>query len=114
MFIAMTTPNARVSSVEAALMGILAPTDHRQWRSEYDLMPLLRSLADRATRVATDMALLTELFPSDSARLSSGRSAMFIAMTTPNARVSSVGAASTGILASDRRPSAVERSAGNM
>jgi hypothetical protein len=43
-------------------MGILAPTDLRQWPSESEYMPLLRSLADRAARVAINMALLTELF----------------------------------------------------
>ena len=43
-------------------MGILASTDRQQWRSGREDMPLLRSLADRAARVAINMALLTELF----------------------------------------------------
>jgi hypothetical protein len=51
MFIVTTTPDARPSSVGAAWMGILAPTDLRQWPSEREYMPL-RSLADRAARVA--------------------------------------------------------------
>ena len=45
-------------------MGMLAPTDLRQWPSEREYMPLLRSLADRTARVAINMALLTELFAS--------------------------------------------------
>jgi hypothetical protein len=45
-------------------MGILALTDLRQWSSEREYMPLLRSLADRAACVAISMALLTELFAS--------------------------------------------------
>jgi hypothetical protein len=40
-------------------MGILAPTDLRQWPSESEYMPLLWSLADRAARMAINMALLT-------------------------------------------------------
>ena len=44
--------------------GVLAVTDLRQWPSEREHVPLLRSFADRAARVATDMALLTELFAS--------------------------------------------------
>jgi len=44
--------------------GIVAPADHRQWPSENRSMPLLRSLAGRAARVAINMALLTELFAS--------------------------------------------------
>jgi hypothetical protein len=50
-------------------MGILAPTDLRQWPSEGEYMPLLRSLADRAARVAINMALLTELFAAPAAPL---------------------------------------------
>ena len=45
-------------------MGILAPTGLRPWPSERESMPLLRSLADRAARVAINVALLTELFAS--------------------------------------------------
>ena len=43
-------------------MGILASTAPRQWPIKREYMPLLPSLADRAARVATNMALLTELF----------------------------------------------------
>ena len=42
--------------------GILATTDLRQCPREQEYMPLLRSLADRAARVAINMALLAELF----------------------------------------------------
>ncbi len=64
MFIATTTSDTQASSVGAALPGIFAPTDRRQWPSERESMPLRRSLADRATRVAINIALLTELFAS--------------------------------------------------
>ena len=64
MFIATTTSDTQASSVGAALPGILAPTDRRQWPSEHEYMPPLRCLADRATRVATTMPLLTELWIS--------------------------------------------------
>jgi hypothetical protein len=47
-------------------MGILAPADRQQWPSEREYMPLLRSLADRAARVAINVALLTELLASSS------------------------------------------------
>ena len=50
-------------------MGILAPKDLRQWPSERECMPLLRSLADRAARVAINMALLKELNPSQSPKM---------------------------------------------
>ena len=50
-------------------MGILAPTDLRQWPSESEYMPLLRSLAGRVARVAINMALLTELFAAPAAPL---------------------------------------------
>ena len=50
-------------------MGILAPKDLRQWPSEREYIPLLRSLADRAARVAINMALLTELFAAPAAPL---------------------------------------------
>ena len=40
----------------------LWPTDALLNPSEHEHMPLLRSLADRAERVATNMALLAELF----------------------------------------------------
>ena len=43
-------------------MGISTSTVPRQWPIEREYMPLLRSLADRAARVATNMALLTEPF----------------------------------------------------
>jgi len=45
-------------------MWILAVTDLRQWPTERENMPLLRSLADRAVHVAINMAHLTELFTS--------------------------------------------------
>ena len=48
-------------------MEIVAPTDLRQWPSESEYMPLLRSLAARAARVAINMALLTELFAAPAA-----------------------------------------------
>jgi len=64
MFIATTTSDTRTSSVGAALLGILAPTGHRQWPSKCEDMPLLRSLADCVARVAINMPLLTELFAS--------------------------------------------------
>ena len=47
--------------------GDFAPTDLRQWPSESEYMPLLRSLADCAARVAINMALLTELFAASAA-----------------------------------------------
>jgi hypothetical protein len=50
-------------------MGILASTVPRQWLIEREYMPLLRSLADRLARVATNMAFLTELFASSPPRL---------------------------------------------
>jgi len=64
MFIATTTSDTRTSSVGAALLGILAPTGHRQSPSECEDMPLLRSLADREVRLAINMPLLTELWIS--------------------------------------------------
>jgi len=36
----------------------------KQWLSEREYMPLLRSLADRAARAATNTARLTEVFAS--------------------------------------------------
>ena len=48
---------------------VLAPTDHRQWPSEREYMPLQRSLADRVAGVAINMALLTELDPSPSPKM---------------------------------------------
>jgi hypothetical protein len=50
-------------------MGILASTALRQWPIEREYMPLLRSLADGAARVATNIALLTELFALPPPRL---------------------------------------------
>ena len=46
------------------MIGDFGPTDHRLWPSEREDMPPLRGLADRATRVAIDMAPLAELFAS--------------------------------------------------
>jgi hypothetical protein len=62
MCIVTTTPVAQPSSGGAAWMGILAPTGLRPWPGERQFMPLLRSLADWAARVAINMALLMELF----------------------------------------------------
>ena len=45
-------------------MGVLPPPNLWPWPSGRQDMPLLRSLADGATRVAINMALLTELFTS--------------------------------------------------
>jgi hypothetical protein len=45
-------------------MGMLAPTDLRQWPSGRKYMPPLLSLADRSARVRINMALLKELFAS--------------------------------------------------
>ena len=46
------------------MIGDFGPTDHRLWPSEREDMPPLPGLADRATRVAIDMALPAELFAS--------------------------------------------------
>ena len=64
MFIAATGPFAQPSSVGAAWLVTCAPTRGRRRPSKQENMPLLRSLADTAARVAINMALLTELFAS--------------------------------------------------
>ena len=53
--------------------GVWAVTDLRKWPSEREYMPLLRSLPDRAARVAINMALLTQLFTSPRLTRSVGR-----------------------------------------
>jgi hypothetical protein len=45
-------------------MKILAPADRQQWPSEREYPLLLRSLSDRAARVAINLALPMELFAS--------------------------------------------------
>jgi hypothetical protein len=62
MFIGTTILIQRPSSVGAAWIWILAPTDLRECSSKQEYMPLLRSLAKRGAPVAINMALLTELF----------------------------------------------------
>ena len=105
MFIATTTSDTRTSSAGAALLGILAPTGHRQWPSECEDMPLLRSLADRAARVAINMPLLTELFASlmpplqraKDARKERGHSCPPVCRAVGNVRSRSAGAGSNSV-----------------
>ena len=51
MFIVTNIPDARPSSVGAALNATLASTDHGRYPRKYEPMPLLRSLADRGADV---------------------------------------------------------------
>ncbi len=64
MFIVTTSPKARPSSVGAARIRVRSGTSESLIGSEISFMPLLRSLADSAARVAINMALLAELFAS--------------------------------------------------
>ena len=66
MFVVTNIPDARPSSVGAALNATLASTDYGRYPRKYEPMPLLRSLADRGGgRAAINMALLTELQESE-------------------------------------------------
>jgi hypothetical protein len=62
MFIATGSAPNPAKLRRSGMDGVFARTDFLQRPREY--MPLLWSLADRAARLAINMALLTELFAS--------------------------------------------------
>ena len=64
MYVATTASDAHVSFVGAASTGILATRDYQLGLRERGYLRLPQSLADRPTRVAAHMVLLTKLFAS--------------------------------------------------